>query len=133
MLERPPRRVRFLASDVERSGDRYRGWVELADGEGKTVRGTADREAGPDGDLWCAADATVAALRQVLGLGPAALTLREVVVFDIEGKPAVAVSLRAYVQGQRRRLFGLTETEDDRGRAAARAVLNATNRFFSQG
>jgi hypothetical protein len=133
MLERPPRRVRYLASEVERSGDRVRGWVELMDGDLNTVRGAGDREAGPDADLWCAAEATVAALRQTLGLGAAALTLREVVVFEIEGKPAVAVSLRAYVQGQRRRLFGLTETEDDRGRAAARAVLNATNRFFSQG
>jgi hypothetical protein len=133
MLERSPRRVRFLSSDVERSGDRFRGWVELMDGDDQTVRGTADREAGPDGDLWCAADAAIAALRQALGLGDAALTLREVVVFEIEGKPAVAVSLRAYVQGQRRRLFGLTEIDDDRSRGTARAVLNATNRFFANG
>ena len=133
MLERPHHRIRFLAADVERSGDRFRGWVELSDANDQTVRGSADREVGPDGDLWCAAEATVAALRTALGLGPAALTLREVVVFDIEGKPAVAVSLRAYVQGQRRRLFGLTEAANDRGQAAARAVLNATNRFFSSG
>jgi hypothetical protein len=133
MLERPPRRIRFLACEVERSGDRFRARVELADSDTKTVTGTAEREAGADGDLWCTADATVAALRQVLGLGAAALTLREVVLFDIEGKPAVAVSLRAYVQGQRRRLFGLTEAEADRCRSAALAVLNATNRFFSSG
>jgi hypothetical protein len=133
MLERPPRRIRFLACEVERSGDRFRARVDLADADTKTVTGTAEREAGPDGDLWCTADATVAALRQVLSLGAAALTLREVVLFDIEGKPAVAVSLRAYVQGQRRRLFGLTEAEADRGRSAALAVLNATNRFFSSG
>lgn len=133
MLERPPRRVRFLECEVERSGDRFRARVNLAEGDARTVTGTAEREVSPDGDLWCTADATVAALRQLLGLGAAALTLREVVLFDIEGKPAVAVSLRVYVQGQRRRLFGLTEAEANRGRAAAIAVLNATNRFFSNG
>jgi hypothetical protein len=133
MLERPLRRVRFLACDVERLGDRFRARVELADGDTKTVTGNAERDAGPDGDLWCAADATVAALRETLSLGDEALSLREVVVFEIEGKPAVAVSLRAYVQGQRRRLFGLTEAQEDRGRAAAVAVLNATNRFFTGG
>jgi hypothetical protein len=133
MPERPLRRARFLACAIERLGDRFRARVELADGDRGTVAASAERDAGPDGDLWCAADATVAALRQAHGLDDAALTLREVVVFEIEGKPAVAVSLRAYVQGQRRRLFGLTEAEADRGRAAAVAVLNATNRFFSGG
>lgn len=133
MPDRSSHRIRFQAAEVERSGDRYRSWVELTDAGDRTVRGTADREVGPDGDLWCVAEATVAALRTAMGLGPAALTLREVVVFDIESKPAVAISLRAYVQGQRRRLFGLTEAADDRAQAAARAVLNATNRLFSLG
>jgi hypothetical protein len=131
MLERPLRRVRFLTCDVQRSDDRIRARVELADSDARTVTGTAEREAGPDGDLWCAAEAAAAALREALGLDGDALALREVVVFEIEGKPAVAVSFRAYVNGQRRRLFGLTEMQEDRGRAAAVAALNATNRFFS--
>lgn len=132
MLEQPPRRVRFLECQLERSGERVRARVDLAAGDDRTVTGTAERAAAEDADLWCAAEATAAGLREALGLGTDGIVLKEVLLFAIEGKPAVAVSLRATVDGLRRRLFGLTQAEEDRVRAAALSVLNATNRFLTK-
>lgn len=133
MLDRPLRRIRFAECELERLESGFHARVVLVDGDQITVSGTADRGQDPDGDLWCAAEATVAALRGLLDLGPEALILREVVQFQIEGSPAVATSLRVLVDGKKRRLFGLTQADEDRGRAAALSVLNATNRYFSSG
>lgn len=107
--------------------------VELADHQEQMVTGAAERASSGDGDLWCAAEATVAALQQLRDLGADALALKEVVRFEIEGRPAVAVALRASIAGQKRKLFGLSQEDEDRGRTAARAVLSATNRLVGQG
>jgi len=131
MPERPRRRIKFVEYGLDRNGGRLRGRVVLADADGVTVTGTAERAPGPDADLWCIAEATVGALRQALKLRDDALALKEVLRFDVEGGAAVAVALRVLQEDQKRRLFGLAGVEDDRVRAAALSVLNATNRFFS--
>ena len=133
MLERPQRRIRFVECEIDRLESGFHARVVLADGDQASVSGTADRDQDQDADLWCVAEATVAALRGLLDLDPEALTLKEVVQFQIEGSPAVATSLRVFVDGKKRRLFGLTQADDDRGRSAALSVLNATNRFFTNG
>jgi hypothetical protein len=133
MLNRPPRRVRFLECVLERTGDSLRALVTVADGDAHAVTGTAERAYSREGDLWCAAEATVTALLQLYALEVGALALHDVVAFEISGAPAVAISLRAHVAGQQQRLFGLTQADEDRGRAAALSVLSATNRFFANG
>lgn len=62
------------------------------------------------------------------GCGPGSAW--ELVAFEMSEGPSVAVSQRATIHGQKRRLFGLNQIQDDRGRAAVLAVLSATNRLF---
>lgn len=132
MPDRVEGRIRFHECQIERSADdRLSARVVLADGMDREYVGTAERPHAEGGDLWCAAEATVRALRDVLQVDDAALALKDVVAFDIGGSPAVAVSLRTSVGGQARKLFGLCQKDEDHGRAAALAVLSGTNRFFT--
>jgi len=128
-MQRLQRRVRLTDCHLDRAGSRLRAQVRLEEG-GEPVTGAAERPDGPDADLWCAAEATVAALRQIVDLGTAGLALKDVVTLEISDGPGVAVALQADLNGGRRRLFGLTQAEADRARSAAKAVLSATNRFF---
>jgi hypothetical protein len=128
-MQRLQRRVRLTDCHLERTGSRLRAQIALEEG-GEPVTGTAERAEGPDADLWCSAEATVAALRQIVDLGAAGLVLKDVVTLEISEGPGVAVALYADLNGSRRRLFGLTQAEPDRARSAAKAVLSATNRFF---
>jgi hypothetical protein len=132
MPNRPEGRIRFHECQIERSpDDRLSARVVLVDGAEQSYTGTAERPHTEGGDLWCAAEATVVALREFLGLDADALTVRDVVAFDIGASPAVAVSLQAVVEGEKRKLFGLCQADEDHGRAAALAVLSGTNRFFT--
>ncbi len=132
MTDQLDHRVRFVACRVESPADDVtRAVVVLENAAGRSFEGAAEHE-GSDGDLWSTAHATTHALRQALGLPEAALRLRDVTAFEISESPAVAVALRLQVEGPRRRLFGLSQMEDDRGRAAAIAVLGATNRILSK-
>jgi len=131
MSERIHGRLRFLESRLEKlPDDRWQAQVSLGGAGERIHTGTAERERGPDGDVWCVAEATLAALREVLDMTPAMLRIRDVVAFEIDGNPAIAVSLMSEIQGQKRKLFGLCQADEDRARGAALAVLSATNRFF---
>jgi len=131
MSERLHGRLRFLESRLEKLADgRWKAQVVLTGPSARSFAGAAERERDAEGDLWCVAEATVAAFRQALDLETGALTVRDVVAFDIDGKPAIAVSLTTTVGGQKRKLFGLCPTDEDRARGAALAVLTATNRYF---
>ncbi len=133
MPDKPRGRVRFVECRLENQTKGVRARVVLADRDGATFTGLSQGERDSDPDLWHTADATVDALRQTLKLGPEALRLRDVVAFQIADQPAVAVELRSLVDGQQRRLHGLCRAEADRARAAALAVLGATNRFLGEG
>jgi hypothetical protein len=134
VVERLQGRIRFLDCSVEeRAGTRCRARVVFGDAQEHTVTGTAERERAEDGEVWCAAEATVDGLREALGLDAEALRLQDVVPFAISDSLAVAVAVRAAVEGQNRQLLGLAQAGDDRPRAAALAVLSATNRFFASG
>lgn len=124
-------RLRFVESRLEKDADgRLRAQVVLRDGEGRTYTGAGQAVPGRDGDLWCAAEATLAALQAALEVAPSALRMRDIVAFEIDGSPAVAVSLWTDIRGEARKLYGLCQADEDPGRAAALAVLAATNRFF---
>lgn len=131
MPQKPQGRVRFVECRLDNQAAEVTARVVLAARDGADVTGVA-RGSRKDGDLWQAADATVDALRQIFQLGADALKLRDVVAFEIGGSPAVAVELRALLDGQRVRLHGLCRAETDRPRAAALAVLAASNRFFGE-
>jgi len=131
MPNRVQGRLRFIESRLEKRPDgRFWAEVALGDSGGQAFTGAGQCAAGKDGDLWCVAEATLAALHAALGLGPSALSIRDIVAFEIDGSAAVAVSLWTDVRGEGRKLFGLCQADEDRGRAAALAVLSGTNRFF---
>jgi hypothetical protein len=123
------RRVRLTDCRLEKARGRLQAQIALAEGQ-QSVQGTADRPDGPDAGMWCSAEATVAALRQLAGLDSATLELKDVVTLEISDGPGIAVALYATVDGSRRRLFGLAQAEKDRACSAAKAVLAATNRFL---
>lgn len=134
MPDRLEGRVRFVEAQLARNADdSLAARVTLAPAESREVIGTSERQPGDAADLWCVAEATVGALREILDIGEDVLAVRDVVSFDIAENPAVAVSLKSAVGGEQRKLFGLCQAEQDRSRAAALAVLSATNRFFAGG
>lgn len=131
MPERLQGRLRFLESRLEKLPEgRWKAQVVLTGASARSFAGAAERVDEANGDLWCVAEATVEAFRQALDLESGVLVVRDVVAFDIDGKPAIAVSLTTIVGGQKRKLFGLCPTDEDRARGAALAVLSATNRYF---
>ena len=132
MLDRPQRRIRFVECSVQDLGDRVEARVALLDGE-TPFEGVAERRSENGGVRWPAAEATVDALRQAYGIDADQMTLKDVVSFDIDGHPAVATSILTTVGGEPQSLFGVSRIVDDEGRAAALAVLGATNRFFRSG
>jgi hypothetical protein len=132
MLNRPPRRIRFVECRVRETDSRVVARVALVDG-GTPVEGTAERASGAGAVPWVAAEATLNALWQAYGLEPDQVRLKDVVLLEIDGRPAVAASIVTTVGGERRSLFGLSGVAEDEGKAAALAVLGATNRFFGKG
>jgi len=132
MLDRPQRRIKFVDCRVQDHGDRYEAKVALVDGD-TPVDVTVERPSGEGGIAWAAAEATVEAIRQAYGIEPDQVILKDVVSLEMDGRPAVATSIVTTVGGERRSLFGLSGVVDSEGKAAALAVLGATNRFFRSG
>lgn len=101
-----------------RSGDAYTATVE---GSGSTT-----------GALRCAAQASLAALEQAVQARYSFqfVGVKTVSAFD---SVIVIVALAASREGASRRLVGSYVTEHDATRAAAIAVLNATNRLLANG
>ena len=133
MIDRPKRRIRFVECRVQDHGDRFEAKVSLVDGE-TPIDVTVERPSGSGGGPWAAAEATVEAIRQAYDIEPDQVILKDVVSLEMDGRPAVATSIVTTVGGERRSLFGLSGVVDsEEGKAAALAVLGATNRFFRSG
>ena len=132
-MPRAQRRVLLTDCRLTRQAGQARAQVSLSGSGGAIATGNAERADGAVADLWCGAEATVAALRQTLRLDADALWLKDVVTLDISDGAGVAVALTANTDGTKRRLFGLAQAETDRARSAAKAVLAATNRFLESG
>jgi hypothetical protein len=99
------------------------------------IVGTAERPLGPVHELACVAEAAAAAVRQVAeaGEGAEAVSIQRIERSDVFGEPVVLVSVSAQRQQVSRELLGFCPVEGDAPRAAALAVLNATNRFLGLG
>ena len=129
MTERPPRNVRFVLTKFENMAPgRCAALVEL---QGAANRYSGRAESGCDdaGGLRAAAQATTGALQD---LGHA-VELEDVEMINALGEAAVVVRVAAERDGESRRLMGFSVAGDDPMRAAALAVLSATNRFFEIG
>ena len=132
MVDRPKRRIRFVECRAQDHGDNVEAKVALVDGD-TPIDVTVERPSGAGGIAWAAAEATVEAIRQAYGIEPDQVILKDVVSMEIDDRPAVAASIVTTVGGERRSLFGLSGVVDGEGKAAALAVLGATNRFFRSG
>lgn len=131
MAPAPGQRIRFVSIDVEQlPADRCRVQVDLERPGGSFFTGTS--EGLRSESLKCAAQASLSAL------GKAAETdyhfellgVKSVNAFDAK---VVIVALAAQGGGRGVRLVGSYLSENGRERAAAVAVLNATNRLISSG
>lgn len=133
MTERPARSVRFVRCELEpQSPERCRARVILALDAGRVIEGTAEGEASDVGQLRCAAEAAVAALRQMAGVPEQALALEQVETVEVANMLVVAVVLASRRGDERLSLLGFCRVQSPPD-AAALAVLNASNRFLGIG
>lgn len=134
MSGQSPRAVKFIRADLERlAADRCQAQVELERNPGERYLGTAEELLSDVGELHCVAMAAVSALQSALALGNDSIALHDVDSFVAFGREAVLVSLTAHHDGQARPLMGFCLKGQDPSRAAALAVLNATNRVLGIG
>ena len=135
MPQRPPRVVKFVKAEVTNAGGRCKARVELRREPDHSYFGNA--ESGAADLLRAVAQATANALLQAASADSDAsgyeIRVKQIVIQDTFGKDTVLVSLAGTFFNQRRDLLGLCVVEGDQARAAAFAVLNATNRFLGVG
>jgi len=131
--DRPPRRVRFVRASLERlSQNQCLATVELERPEAGSYVGTATGGCPEVEGLRASARAAVDALMQAVG-EQHRIEVHDVQVFDAFGHSAVLVHLAAQVQDRTQALMGFCVAGEDPTRAAALAVLNATNRVLDIG
>jgi hypothetical protein len=123
-------RLRFAEFVLDRlPNGRCRAKVGLTWRDSEAFTGESEGLCSQAGELRCAAQACVLALGQAVQGG---------VVFELLGVKAVRafdatvviVSLSTNGEGNDQRVVGSVLTEEDAARAAALAVLNATNRIL---
>ena len=125
-------RLRFAEFVLDRlPNGRCRAKVGLTWRDSEAFGGESEGLASQAGELRCAAEACVKALSQAVaqsGLGFELLGVKAVRAFDAT---VVIVSLATNGgEGSDQRVVGSVLTETDPARAAALAVLNATNRIL---
>jgi hypothetical protein len=123
-------RLRFAEFRLDRlPSGRCSALVLLTGPGGARYEGGAEGLSSQAGELRCAAQACISALTQsVLGeLSFECLGVKAIRAFDAT---VVIVSLATRGEGVPKRVVGSVLTEDDPTRAAALAVLNATNRLL---
>lgn len=133
MAHRPPRKVKFVRASLETlAPNQCLAKVELERAEAGTFVGTATGGCPDVEGLRASAQATADALMQAVG-EQHLIEVHDVEVFDAFGKQAVLVHVAAQLQDRTQALMGFCVTGEDPPRAAALAVLNATNRVLDVG
>ena len=123
-------RLRFAELVLDRlPNGRCRAKVGLTWRDSEAFAGESEGLASQAGELRCAAQACVHALAQAVpgGMAFELLGVKAVRAFDAT---VVIVSLSTNAEGSDQRIVGSVLTELDPARAAALAVLNATNRIL---
>ena len=133
MPDRPPRRVKFVRASLEQlAPNQCLAKVELSGPEEGTYVGTATGACPDVEGLRATAQAAADALMQAVG-EEHLIEVHGVEVFDAFGQSAVLVHLAAQLQDRTQALMGFCVAGSDPARAAALAVLNATNRALDIG
>ena len=123
-------RLKFAEFRLERlPSGRCSAEVVLTGPGGTRFAGAAEGLSSQAGELRCAAQACISALTQSVqgALSFEFLGVKAIRAFDAT---VVIVSLSTRGEGVPRRVVGSVLTEEDATRAAALAVLNATNRLL---
>ena len=132
MIERPHRKVRFLKVEVKvLPKGRCRAFVDLVRDTGDVFVGSADGRDSARLDVVAAA--TGDAIRQIVGGSDDTLVVRGAVIMPTFGVRAVVAAASIVYENQKGYVQGICVVHDDPNKAAALAVLNATNRFFGIG
>ena len=133
MRSRLPRRIKFVGAQLQRlSGNQCLARVQLQQAESGSYVGTAVGASPDDEGLRATAKATAAALMQAMGRDHS-LEVHDVKLFHAFGQSAVLVELGAKQQERNQEVMGFCVAGGDPTRAAALAVLNATNRVLDAG
>jgi hypothetical protein len=123
-------RLRFAEFVLDRlPNGRCRARVVLTWKETERYEGQCEGLASQNGELRCAADATVQALEAAVNKAVTfeLLGVKAVRAFDAT---VVIVSLTVTADGKAQRVVGSYLTDDDFARGSALAVLHATNRIL---
>jgi hypothetical protein len=129
MSDRPSQRFRFVSLETEKVPDGpQRATVTLELPPDRRFVGTAECPETPTGGLRCASEAALDALGGAMGDAGATLELIGARAVKAFNATVVIVALSAHLKEGTRRLVGSYLVEEDVERAAAIAVLNATNR-----
>jgi hypothetical protein len=129
--KRAPRAVKFVRAALERlPEERCRARVELARETGEAYVGVAETPWTEEETVWCTARATAQAIEQAIGEAAGAVAIDRAAVSEALGKRAVFVQVTVRKGGESSQLMGICRNDEDPTRAAALAVLNATNRVL---
>ncbi len=131
MVDGASPRLKFLNLEVQAPDDgAHTARVVLGMGPGESFTGIADCTEPDDDHLRCAALATIDALHHAMRPSDGRFDLIGVHAVKAFDAIVVIVALLVGREQSPRRLVGSYLAEDDPTRAAAIAVLNATNRFL---
>jgi hypothetical protein len=128
------RAVLFVSVEVQEvSPKRCLARVELRCDSGKTYVGSAQGACAPSAVQRIVAEATVEAVLETVGGGKGSLSLTSVQIVEALGWSIVLVAIAHGDENRSLPLVGTCLVAGDATRAAALAVLNATNRLFGTG
>ena len=131
MADRAPRAIRFVRAQIDPlPDDRCQALVQVERPGGGVSTGTAQGGTGQADELRSVARATADALSQAFEAEGAKVRVRGVQLVEAFAQTAVIVSMVATQGTRSESLLGICDGAGDFARAAALAVLNATNRFL---
>ncbi|MBI4419344.1 MAG: hypothetical protein HY560_00830 [Gemmatimonadetes bacterium] len=134
MAEHNQRIIKFIRAQVgSLAQDRCQALVQVESAGAGLCTGTADGGDAPLDGLRAAARAAADAVTEAIGIEGVSVRVRGVQQVDAFGQTVVIVSVAASRDGKHQTLLGVCDTADEPVRAAALAVLNATNRFLGRG
>ena len=126
--------VRYINVElVPMSGAALQARVELRRDTGERYIGTAESHDAHKAPELVAAEAAIHAVCQAARLDASRMSLRDVQLTKVGDRPVIVVALSGSYRDQNLPLIGACHVEGNAPRAAALAVLNATNRLLATG
>jgi len=126
--------VRYISVElVPLSGAALQARVELRRDTGERYIGTAESHDARKSPELVAAAAAISAVCQAARLDATRVSLHDVQLTNVADRPIIVVALSGSYHDQTLPLIGACHVEGNAPRAAALAVLNATNRLLATG